>query len=305
VKEEYKEMKKLSIIGMPMDLGQMRRGVDMGPSAIRYAGVNERLKFLFEQIDDLGDIAVGRPEVIIDPDTNLRNLELIAEKTSQLAEKVDEVIKDGSFPLVLGGDHSIAIGTLAGVARHYENLGVIWYDAHGDLNTAETSPSGNIHGMPLAASLGIGHPLLTEIGGYSPKVKPENIVIIGARALDDGEKELVKEKGIRVYTMHEIDRLGMTKVMEEAIEYLKDRTDGVHLSLDLDGLDPNDAPGVGTPVIGGISYRESHLAMEMLAESELVTSAEFVEVNPILDDKNKTASVAVALMGSLFGEKLL
>jgi arginase len=298
-------MKKLSIIGMPMDLGQMRRGVDMGPSAIRYAGVNERLKSLFEQIDDLGDIAVGRPEVIIDPDTNLRNLELIAEKTSQLAEKVDEVIREGSFPLVLGGDHSIAIGTLAGVSRHYKNLGVIWYDAHGDLNTAETSPSGNIHGMPLAASLGIGHPLLTDIGGYSPKVKPENIVVIGARALDDGEKELVKEKGIKVYTMHEIDRLGMTRVMEEAIEYLRDRTDGVHLSLDLDGLDPNDAPGVGTPVIGGISYRESHLAMEMLAEAELITSAEFVEVNPILDDKNKTASVAVALMGSLFGEKLL
>jgi arginase len=305
VKEEYKEMKKLSIIGMPMDLGQMRRGVDMGPSAIRYAGVNERLKSLFDQIHDMGDIAIGRPEVMIDPDTNLRNLELIAEKTGQLAEKVDEVIKDGSFPLVLGGDHSIAIGTLAGVSRHYKNMGVIWYDAHGDLNTAETSPSGNIHGMPLAASLGIGHPLLTEIGGYSPKVKPENIVIIGARALDEGEKELVKEKGIKVYTMHEIDRLGMTRVMEEAIEYLKDRTDGVHLSLDLDGLDPNDAPGVGTPVIGGISYRESHLAMEMLAEAELITSAEFVEVNPILDDKNKTASVAVALMGSLFGEKLL
>ncbi|MGD6845283.1 arginase [Bacillus infantis] len=298
-------MKKLSIIGMPMDLGQMRRGVDMGPSAIRYAGVNERLKTLFEHIHDLGDIAIGRPEVEIDPDTNLRNLELIAEKTGQLAEKVDEVIMGGSFPLVLGGDHSIAIGTLAGVSRHYKNLGVIWYDAHGDLNTAETSPSGNIHGMPLAASLGIGHPLLTEIGGYSPKVKPENIVIIGARALDEGEKELVKEKGIKVYTMHEIDRLGMARVMEEAIEYLRDRTDGVHLSLDLDGLDPNDAPGVGTPVIGGISYRESHLAMEMLAEAELITSAEFVEVNPILDDKNKTASVAVALMGSLFGEKLL
>ncbi|AGX02192.1 MULTISPECIES: arginase [Bacillaceae] len=298
-------MKKLSIIGMPMDLGQMRRGVDMGPSAIRYAGVNERLKSLFEHIHDLGDIAIGRPEVEIDPDTNLRNLELIADKTGQLAEKVDEVIKGGSFPLVLGGDHSIAIGTLAGVSRHYKNLGVIWYDAHGDLNTAETSPSGNIHGMPLAASLGIGHPLLTGIGGYSPKVKPENIVIIGARALDEGEKELVKEKGIKVYTMHEIDRLGMARVMEEAIEYLRDRTDGVHLSLDLDGLDPNDAPGVGTPVIGGISYRESHLAMEMLAEAELITSAEFVEVNPILDDKNKTASVAVALMGSLFGEKLL
>ncbi|MBG9542529.1 arginase [Cytobacillus firmus] len=297
---------KLSIIGMPMDLGQMRRGVDMGPSAIRYAGVNERLKCLFEEIHDQGDIAIGRPEVQIDPNSNLRNLHLIAEKTEMLAEKVDHAIKGGSFPLVLGGDHSIAIGTLAGVSKHYTNLGVIWYDAHGDLNTAETSPSGNIHGMPLAVSLGMGHPLLTNVGGYGPKVKPENIVIIGARSLDEGERELIKEKGIKVYTMHEIDRLGMTKVMEESITYLKERNaDGVHLSLDLDGLDPHDAPGVGTPVIGGISYRESHLAMEMLAEAQIITSAEFVEVNPILDDKNKTATVAVALMGSLFGEKLL
>lgn len=159
--------------------------------------------------------------------------------------------------------------------------------------------------MPLAVSLGLGHHTLTDIGGYAPKVKPENVVIIGARSLDDGEKELIREKGIKVYTMHEIDRLGMAKVMEETIAYLKGRTDGVHLSLDLDGLDPNDAPGVGTPVIGGISYRESHLAMEMLEESAIITSAEFVEVNPILDEKNKTASVAVELMGSLFGEKLL
>ena len=297
---------KLSIIGMPMDLGQMRRGVDMGPSAIRYASVNERLKCLFEEVHDQGDIAIGRPEVQIDPNSNLRNLDLIAEKTEKLGEEVDKAIESGSFPLVLGGDHSIAIGTLAGVSKHYKNLGVIWYDAHGDLNTAETSPSGNIHGMPLAVSLGIGHPLLTNVGGYAPKVKPENIVIIGARSLDEGERELIKEKGIKVYTMHEIDRLGMTKVMEESITYLKERnTDGVHLSLDLDGLDPHDAPGVGTPVIGGISYRESHLAMEMLAEAQIITSAEFVEVNPILDDKNKTATVAVALMGSLFGEKLL
>ena len=298
-------MRKLSIIGMPMDLGQMRRGVDMGPSAIRYAGVSERLKLLFEEILDLGDIPIGRPEVVIDPQSNLRNLELIAEKSTILAEKVDQIVQSGAFPLVLGGDHSIAIGTLAGVSKHYKNLGVIWYDAHGDLNTAETSPSGNIHGMPLAVSLGLGHSLLTGIFGYSPKVRPENIVIIGARALDNGEKDLIREKGIKVYTMHEIDRLGMTRVMEETIAYLKDRTDGVHLSLDLDGLDPADAPGVGTPVIGGISYRESHLAMEMLEEAKIITSAEFVEVNPILDEKNRTATIAVGLMGSLFGEKLV
>lgn len=298
-------MGKLSIIGMPMDLGQMRRGVDMGPSAIRYAGIYDRLKVLFREIEDLGDLQVGRPEVSIDKESNLRNLELVAEKSEELAVKVDEIVRSGRFPLVLGGDHSIAIGTIAGVAKHYKNMGVIWYDAHGDLNTAETSPSGNIHGMPLAVSLGIGHPLLINVGGYSPKIKSENVVIIGARALDEGEKRLIKEKGMKVYTMHEVDRVGMSKVMEETIIYLKGKTDGVHLSVDLDGLDPHEAPGVGTPVAGGLTYRESHLAMEMLAEASIITSAEFVEVNPILDEKNKTASMAVALMGSLFGEKLL
>lgn len=298
--------KQISIIGVPMDLGQMRRGVDMGPSAIRYAGVTERLENLDYEIEDLGDIQIGRPEPLkSNGEDNLRNLKAVADGSEKLAGTIDEVINAGRFPLVFGGDHSIAIGTLAGVSKHYKNLGVIWYDAHGDLNTADTSPSGNIHGMPLAASLGLGHPALTGIAGYSPKVKPENIVIIGARSLDEGEKSLIKELGIKVYTMHEIDRLGMTAVMEQTIDYLKEKTDGVHLSLDLDGLDPHDAPGVGTPVIGGISYRESHLAMEMLAERKLITSAEFVEVNPILDEKNKTASVAVALMGSLFGEKLL
>ncbi|RFB09679.1 arginase [Bacillus sp. HNG] len=298
--------KDISIIGVPMDLGQMRRGVDMGPSAIRYAGVVERLERLDYDIDDLGDIEITRPtREEVANDENLKNLEKVSEANERLAATVDEVILNGKFPLVLGGDHSIAIGTLAGVSKHYKNLGVIWYDAHGDLNTADTSPSGNIHGMPLAVSLGLGHKRLTDIAGYSPKVNPENVVIIGARSLDEGEKALIKQLGVKVYTMHEIDRLGMTKVMEETIRYLKERTDGVHLSLDLDGLDPHDAPGVGTPVLGGISYRESHLAMEMLEESKLITSAEFVEVNPILDDKNKTASVAVALMGSLFGEKLL
>ncbi|MGM0846790.1 MAG: arginase [Bacillota bacterium] len=297
--------KNISIIGVPMDLGQMRRGVDMGPSAIRYAGVAERLERLGHTINDLGNVEIAQPERVHTSNTHLRNLTAVAEGNQKLADSVDKVIENKDFPLVFGGDHSIAIGTLAGVSKHYENLGVIWYDAHGDLNTSDTSPSGNIHGMPLAVSLGIGDESLTSIGGYSPKVKPENIVIIGARSLDEGERELIKERGIKVFTMHEVDRMGMTKVMEEAINYLKDKTDGVHLSLDLDGLDPSDAPGVGTPVLGGISYRESHLAMEMLAESNMVTSAEFVEVNPILDDKNRTASVAVALMGSLFGEKLL
>jgi len=211
----------------------------------------------------------------------------------------------GRFPLILGGDHSIAIGTIAGLAKHKKNMGVIWFDAHGDINTGETSPSGNIHGMSLAVSLGIGHPNLIHIYGEQPKIKPENVVIIGARDLDPGERKLIKQLGIKVYTMHEIDRLGMPRVMEEAIGIVSRGTDGVHLSLDLDGLDPHDCPGVGTPVIGGISYRESHLAMEMLAEADVLTSAEFVEVNPILDVQNKTAKVAVALLCSAFGDKLL
>lgn len=298
--------KKISLIGVPMDLGQARRGVDMGPSAIRYAGVIERLRRLNHEVEDRGDIEIGRPPNFdIKNEQNLKDLEEVVKSNQRLADAVSDASDRGDFPLVLGGDHSIAIGTLAGIANKYENLGVIWYDAHGDLNTGETSPSGNIHGMPLAVSLGIGHTSLTEIGGYAPKIKPENIVIVGARSLDEGEKELIREKGIKVFTMHEIDRLGMTTVMEEAISHVSRNTDGLHLSFDLDALDPQDAPGVGTPVVGGTTYREAHLAMEILAERNIVTSAEFVEVNPILDNKNQTAEAAVALIGSLFGEKLL
>src|SRR5690625_603595 len=301
-------MKVISLIGMPMDLGQSRRGVDMGPSAIRYAGAVERLENLGFTIKDLGDVSIKRPtareELEENTNDSLKNLKQVVSANEQLAKMVDQEVSKGYFPLILGGDHSIAIGRLAGIAKQYENLGVIWYDAHGDLNSDKTSPTGNIHGMPLAASLGIGHESLVNVLDYTPKVKPENVVIIGARDLDPPEKVLIKELNMKVYTMHEVDRLGMPKIMEETISYLKDRTDGVHLSLDLDGLDPTDAPGVGTPVIGGLTYRESHLAMEMLAESNIITSAEFVEVNPMLDDHNKTADVAVGLMGSLFGEKL-
>lgn len=305
-RRENIKMKNISIIGVPMDLGQSRRGVDMGPSAIRYAGVIERLEKLNYKIRDLGDLNIKRPTAReeLEEDQPLRNLKQVVETNEQLAKMINKEVENGHFPLVFGGDHSIAIGSLAGIARHYDNLGVIWYDAHGDLNSGDTSPTGNIHGMPLAASLGLGHEQLTNVFDYSPKIKPENIVIIGARDLDPPEKELIRELDLNVYTMHEIDRMGMPEVMEEAITYLKDRTDGVHLSLDLDGLDPTDAPGVGTPVIGGLTYRESHLAMEMLAEANIITSAEFVEVNPMLDDHNKTADVAVGLMGSLFGEKL-
>lgn len=298
--------KDISLIGVPMDLGQTRRGVDMGPSAIRYAGIVERLEKLNFNIHDLGNIDISRPDRHQpEREDKLRNLLEVVEANTKLANVVDEQVKNNHFPLVLGGDHSIAIGSLAGVSRHYENLGVIWYDAHGDINTTETSPSGNIHGMPLAVSLGYGHEKLTSILDNNPKIKPENVVLIGIRDLDEGEKELLRDLNIKVFTMHEIDRIGMPQVMKEIINYLKDRTDGVHLSFDLDGINPSEAPGVGTPVIGGVTYRESHLAMEMLAEADIITSAEFVEVNPMLDDKNKTAILTVALVGSLFGEKLI
>ncbi|WP_088103401.1 arginase [Halalkalibacter urbisdiaboli] len=297
--------KNISIIGVPMDLGQKRRGVDMGPSAMRYAGLIEELEELGFSVRDYGDISINRSINRNTKIENLENLHEVIHASEELQKVVEEIQEEDSFPLILGGDHSISIGSIAGMSKRHQNLGVIWYDAHVDLNTEKTSPSGNIHGMPLAVNLGIGHPMLTNIAGYAPKIKPENIIIIGARSIDAGERELIKEQGIKVYTMHEIDRLGMTTVMQETIDYFSERTDGVHLSLDLDGIDPLDAPGVGTPVLGGITYRESHLALEMLAESQLITSAEFVEVNPILDHKNQTADVAVALITSLVGKKLL
>ncbi|VDG88666.1 Arginase [Lysinibacillus sphaericus] len=296
----------ISMVGVPLDYGQSRRGVDMGPSAIRYAGAVSRLEAIGHLVTDTGDIAVPTGDRVGQDIDGLKNLDEVTNACTKLAGRVAELTKNGQFPLVFGGDHSMAIGTLAGLSEKYNNLGVIWYDAHADINTEKTSPSGNIHGMPLAVSLGMGHDRLVNIYKEGRKIKPENVVIIGARSVDPGEREVIKELGIKVFTMHEIDRDGMTSVMNQAIDYLKSKKiDGLHLSLDLDGLDPLYTPGVGTPVPGGISYRESHLAMEMLQDSGLVTSAEFVEVNPILDDKNATADVAVGLIGSLFGEKLL
>lgn len=296
---------QIAIIGVPMDLGADRRGVDMGPSAIRYAGIQQRLEKLGYMVHDEGDLVVKRPKQFATPGSQLKYLDEISKVSEELRDAVSAQMARGYFPLVIGGDHSIAIGTLAGVMQHKENIGVIWMDAHADINTDETSPSGNIHGMPLAVSLGIGHPKLTGIRGKRNPIQPENVVVIGARCLDPGEQKFLKEKGIKVFTMHEIDRLGMARVMEEALNVVSRGTDGVHLSLDLDGIDPHDAPGVGTPVIGGITYREGNLAMEMLAEKGILTSAEFVEVNPILDEMNRTAKVAVELMGSVLGEKLL
>lgn len=298
-------LRQITVIGVPMDLGADRRGVDMGPSAIRYANLRGKLQQIGFEVEDIGNLQVPTPETYEIGDTKLKYLREIVRVNEELAQTVTSVMEKGGFPLVLGGDHSIAIGTIAGVSRLQKRTGVIWFDAHGDLNTAETSPSGNIHGMPLAASLGWGHPDLTNCAGDGPKISPEHVALIGVRSLDEGEKRAIQENGIHVFTMHEIDRMGMAKVVEEALNIVTNGTDGVHLSLDLDGIDPNEAPGVGTPVAGGVTYRESHLALEIISQADVLTSAEFVEVNPILDVENKTAKVAVALIGSVFGERVL
>ncbi|TDM07014.1 arginase [Macrococcus lamae] len=299
--------KTVEIIGAPCAFGQRKLGVNMGPNAMRYAGLVERIEGTELTVEDKGNIAspaIDMKKYRGEQEGGLRNLEEVTEFCETLCDEVDQTIQSGKFPLVIGGDHSIAMGTIAGVKRHYDNLGVIWYDAHGDLNIADSSPSGNIHGMPLRALIGEGHPDLVNIGGYQNKVKTENIVLIGMRDLDAGEKKYIREAGIKTYTMADIDKLGMQKVIDETIDYLKG-TDGVHLSLDVDALDPVETPGTGTCVPGGITYRESHLAMEMLHDANIITSMELVEVNPLIDINNKTADQAVGLLGSFFGETLL
>ncbi|GAB1614034.1 MULTISPECIES: arginase [Mammaliicoccus] len=299
--------KRIEIIGAPTAFGQRKLGVNFGPDALRYAGLIERIEDIGHEVIDKGNVQspVLDMKKYKSEQKGLRNLEEVIAFSNNLYESVNETVEKGHFPLILGGDHSLSIGSIAGISKHYENLGVIWYDAHGDLNTLESSPSGNIHGMPLRALIGEGDEALTNIGGYKNKVKPENVVLIGMRDLDEGEKKYIKEAGILTYTMADIDRLGMGQVISETIEYLKDKTDGIHLSLDVDALDPVETPGTGTIVPGGATYRESHLAMEMLHESKLIVSADLVEVNPLIDEYNKTARLAIGLMGSFFGEKLL
>lgn len=300
---------KIAAISVNFDLGAGRRGASRGPKAIFEAGLIQELQELTYTVDHVADLRlVNDTATPLDAQVDSRNLNYFAEVieiNTQLAEQVSQVVSRDDFPLIIGGDHSIAIGTIAGLSSHYSNLGVIWIDAHSDLNTPDTSPSGNIHGMSLAVSMGIGHPLLTDIKGKNPKVKPENIVLIGARSLDEGEKKLIRSLGIKCFTMYDIDRKGMAHVMQEAIDYMKIKTDGVHLSYDVDSVDPMDAPGTGTAVKGGLQFREAHLAVEMLHEAGIVTSAEFVEVNPLLDDSNKTSQLAVSLISSLFGEQIL
>ena len=298
-------MTEVRIIGAPSDFGQERRGVDMGPSAIRYAGLIEKLQRLGHHVIDLGNIPVPTPEMQEIQNHKMKYLDEVQTICQSLYETVKNTMDQRQIPVILGGDHSISIGSVAGAAASTQSLGVIWFDAHGDMNTDETTPSGNIHGMPLAASLGFGHQSLVMLGGFSPKLKPDKVVLVGARSIDAREADLIRRSGIKVYSMAEIDQLGMGAVMEEAIHIAGNETDGIHLSLDLDALDPMFVPGVGTPVNGGVTYREGHLAMELIAKSGLLLSVDAVEVNPILDVQNRTGQMAVELLESLFGKMVI
>jgi len=292
-----------------MDLGAGRRGVDMGPSAVRAANLNSRLASLGYEVEDMGNIAVVQPESISQKPDKARYLPEIAASCARLARMVEKATSEGKFPIILGGDHSIAAGSIAGVSRHYrkakQKLGLIWIDAHADMNTPATSPSGNVHGMPLAATLGMGPKELTHIAGFSPKVQPANAVLIGLRDVDPLESRNVKNSGVLAFTMRDVDELGMRAVMTRAIAAASNSTDGIHLSFDMDSVDPDFAPGVGTPVPGGLTYREAHLAMEILSDSQLLRSIEIVEVNPILDTANRTALLAVELIASAMGKRIL
>lgn len=300
---------KVAVIGAPMDLGAGRRGVDMGPSAVRAASLHARLSSLGYDVEDLGNIDVVQPEAITPKPSSARFLPEIAASCSRLARMVERAAGEGKFPIILGGDHSIAAGSIAGMAKHYRKskrrIGVIWIDAHADMNTPATSHSGNVHGMSLASTLGLGPEELTHIGGYAPKVKPENAVLIGIRDVDEMESGNVTSSGIHAFTMRDVDELGMRTVITRAVEAASRGTDGIHLSFDMDSVDPDEAPGVGTPVRGGLTYREAYLAMEMLSDTELLRSIEVVEVNPILDTANRTALLAVELIASAMGKRIL
>ena len=291
-----------------MDLGAGRRGVDMGPSAIRFAGLAAGLRRLGNNVNYEGNISVPIPEAKT-PGRGLKFQREVVKVCNSLAQRVEKIIDASAFPIVLGGDHSIAIGTVSGISNHYrkknQNIGLIYIDAHGDMNTPDTSPSGNIHGMPLAALLGIGPQELTGIHGFSPKVKKENTALIGIRAIDRKEREVIKQSGIHVFTMREIDERGIGDVMREVLDIVNDGTAGFHLSFDLDGLDPEIAPGVGTPVRGGINFREAHTLMEMIADDGRMVGLEMVELNPIIDNHNTTGELAVDLILSSFGQSIL
>ena len=299
----------IAIIGAPLDLGSGRRGVDMGPSAVRVANLNGRLAELGYEVADLGNVPVVQPESQPEGQPHAKYLPQITDTCTRLAEMVVEALQQERFPLVLGGDHSIAVGTVSGVSKHLRErrgkLGMIWIDAHTDMNTPGTSPSGNVHGMPLACCIGEGPAELTRIFGYAPKVDPANVALVGIRSVDDQERLNVQRSGVHVFTMRDIDERGLGRVIEEAIRIASSGTAGFHVSLDMDAVDPQEAPGVGTPVRGGITYREAHLAMEILNDTGSMLSMEVVEVNPVIDEVNRTAVLAVELVMSAMGKRIL
>lgn len=299
----------IEIIGAPVDLGAGRRGVDMGPSAIRIADLESRLEALGHRVLDGGDVDVMIPETQEVGASSLRYKTAILAACESLRLEVERIHTAGRTPLVLGGDHSIAIGSIAATSNHFnvrsQPIGLIWFDAHGDCNTPVTTPSGNIHGMSLAVSLGQGDSELVRLGGRAPKVKSRHTALIGVRDLDPGERDILREVGVSVFTIRDVDERGMGDVVSEAMRIAGADTGGIHLSFDMDVLDPEEAPGIGTPVPGGITYREAHLAMEMLHESGLVAAVDFVEVNPVLDTRNSTGVLAVELALSLFGKRIL
>ncbi len=300
---------RIAVIGAPLDLGAGRRGVDMGPSAIRVASLDARLGALGYAVTDIGNVEVRQAESMDVGPKNARFLPEIAGACKRLAAMVEKAAGGGQFPLVLGGDHSIAVGTVSGLARHYrkkkQSIGLIWVDAHADMNTPKTSPSGNVHGMPLACLLGDGPRELTHLYNFAPKVNPKNVVLVGLRDLDTLEKKTIRKTGVHAYTMREIDERGMRAVMEDALRVACSDTVGFHLSFDMDSVDPQFAPGVGTPVRGGITYREAHLAMEIASDCGRMVGLEVVEVNPVIDEVNRTAELAVELVLSALGKKIL
>lgn len=302
-------MRGVHLIGVPLDLGGNRRGVDMGPSAFRIAGLAERLTALGIAVVDEGDLVAPIPEIKSAGDPRKKYIRDIARICDRLYKTSLSVLQGGGIPVVLGGDHSLAAGSVAATAdfvrRDGAPLGLLWVDAHGDMNTPSSSGSGNVHGMPLASLLGPEPAELSRIGGFSPKVLPQHTVLIGIRNLDDREKEIVREARVHVFTMKDIDRAGIASVMEQAIALAGKATGGIHVSFDLDVCDPTIAPGVGTPVKGGLDYREAHMVMEMIADSGLMRALDLVEVNPILDDRNTTAVLAAELAASALGQKII
>jgi arginase len=299
----------IAIIGAPVDLGQGRRGVDMGPSAMRVANLNARVASLGYTVEDLGNVPAEQAEALPEGDASARYLAQITATCERLAGVVEQALARGSVPLVLGGDHSVAVGTVSGVSQYFRGrgqaAGLIWLDAHADMNTPASSPSGNVHGMPLASILGMGPPELAGLAGFRPKVGAHNAVIVGLRDVDQMEKAHVRESGVTALTMRDIDERGLRWVMEEAIRLASEGTAGFHLSLDMDFVDPQHAPGVGTPVRGGATYREAHLAMEMICDCGQMVSMEVVEVNPVIDEANRTADLAVELVMSALGKRIL